>query len=126
MRPTGMRAGSAAASRRAATGRTREARTAGAAPATSATSVPTATPMMTVLDLNTRPPAGRENPKASNMPFSRPATPTPPSRPATEATTPTAADSSRTDPRTWARVAPTARSSADSRLRWAAMIEKVL
>ena len=42
------------------------------------------------------------------------------------ASTPTTSASSTTEPSTWARVAPMARSSADSRLRWAATIENVL
>ena len=39
---------------------------------------------------------------------------------------PTMADSSSTDRSTWRRLAPTARSIAISRMRWATMIEKVL
>ena len=42
------------------------------------------------------------------------------------ASTPTTSASSTTEPSTWARVAPMARMSADSRLRWAATIENVL
>ena len=49
-----------------------------------------------------------------------------PNSPRTEATNPTAADSPSDAVRTCPREAPTARSSADSRERWATMIEKVL
>src|SRR5581483_2975992 len=99
--PTTTRAGdtrgvSAPASRRAATGRTRDERTAGAAPATSVTTTPTRSPMMIVDTPNTSPPAGR------------------------------ATDSSGAETSTWRRVAPTARSNADAVLRWVPMIEKVL
>jgi hypothetical protein len=46
--------------------------------------------------------------------------------PTAEATAPTAAASSITEPSTCRRLAPTARSRASSRVRWATMIENVL
>jgi hypothetical protein len=50
----------------------------------------------------------------------------PPRSPTAEATMPTAIDSAITERTTWRRLAPRARSSADSRVRWATRIEKVL
>ena len=50
----------------------------------------------------------------------------PPASPATEATTATTRVSTSPATSTCPRVAPTARSSADSRVRWATRIEKVL
>ena len=46
--------------------------------------------------------------------------------PPRQAANPTATASTRFEPRTCRRVAPTARRRADSRVRWAAMIENVL
>ena len=43
-----------------------------------------------------------------------------------EPTSPTTTDSSRSDTATWRRLAPIARISAFSRLRWATMIENTL
>ena len=54
------------------------------------------------------------------------ATPRPAKRPATDAKRPTTAASASTDRSTCLRLAPIARSSAISRVRWATMIEKVL
>ena len=58
--------------------------------------------------------------------FSPAATPTPRARPTTEATRPTTTASRSTEPSTWRRLAPMARSSAISCVRWATRIEKVL
>ena len=113
-------------SRNAATGATREDRTDGATPATSVATTP-APIASTMLDaLNTRPPAGSAKPKPSNTPLSPAAMPIPAPQPAAAPTRPTPSASSMPEPITCRRVAPSARSSADVRLRWAAMIENVL
>jgi hypothetical protein len=54
------------------------------------------------------------------------ASPTPTTRPARDATAPRIDASSRTQRRSWARLAPTQRSSASSRVRAARTTEKVL
>ncbi len=54
------------------------------------------------------------------------ATTNPASMPSTAPTTPTASASPVTSSRTWRRLAPSARSSANSRWRWATVIENVL
>jgi len=51
---------------------------------------------------------------------------TPRPSPTIEATTPKTAASSRTDRKTWRRLAPTMRRSASSRVRWPTVIENVL
>ncbi len=87
---------------------------------------PTAT-ASTELDVrSTRPPAGSAKPNPSNTPLSSAAMPMPPADPTTEPTTPTTSVSTSPATATWRRVAPSARSSADSRPRWAARIENVL
>jgi hypothetical protein len=83
----------------AASGGTRDALIAGATPATSVTTTPTIIEITTTEVLNTRPPAGSENPKASNMPLSKPAMPSPPNKPTADATTPTSKASMATDAR---------------------------
>ncbi len=117
---------STAVSRRAAMGAVREAFNAGARPDTTVTNSPMSPAANTPVASMASPPAGKENPKASNSPLSRPAISSPPPAPSSEATSPTTAVSASTDPRIWRRLAPSARSRADSRARWATMIEKVL
>ena len=51
---------------------------------------------------------------------------TPTATPTTDASTPTTTDSPNTWPITWRWLAPIARSSAISRVRWATTIENVL
>ncbi len=63
-------------------------------------------------------------PRAS--PWSPTAIPIPATNPSAEATNPVTNASRTTDVRTWRRLAPIARSSAISRVRWATMIENVL
>ena len=117
---------STATSRSAASGATREARTAGASDASSVIRIPTSGAMTSVVVLIVRPPAGSANPNASNSAFKPWASAKPRPRPTAEATTPTTIDSPASDQNTWRRSAPIARSSADDRWRWAAMIENVL
>ena len=117
---------STATSRSAARGATREARTAGARLATSVTTTPTARAIATVLVSRASGEAGVVSPMAS-IRASRPrASPMPAAMPPTEASRPTASASAVTEPSTWTRDAPSARRSADSRVRWATRIEKVL
>ncbi len=95
-------------------------------PATSVISRPTAGAMISDEAVRVRPPAGRANPNAENMAFKPTAMPTPATTPSREAITPTIRVSSTMEPSTCRRDAPTARSRAESRFRWAMMIEKVL
>ena len=114
------------ASRSAATGGTRVARHAGIRPATSVTSVPTSIETTTVRLANTMPASGSERSIERKI-ASRPlATPKPTPSPTSDASTPIASASSSTEPRTCRRVAPTIRSSPNSRERWATVIESVL
>ena len=69
---------------------------------------------------------GRSIPNADSNACRPRAITTPAASPITEANTPTSAASVRTDARTWPRLAPSARRSASSRVRWAVMIENVL
>jgi hypothetical protein len=101
----------------AARGGTRDAFTAGTTPARRVTTIPTTSEAPTAPALSVRPPAGRPNPKAAKRPFRPRATTTPPNRPITEATAPITAASPTTEARTWRRLAPRARSRADSRVR---------
>jgi len=117
---------STAASRKAAMGAMRDAFTAGASEATSVTRTPTRRAVMTVSGLSTVPPAGMSKPKALSSPFSTPARPMPTTSPITDASRPVATASSSTDRSTWERDAPSARSRAICRVRWAMMIENVL
>ena len=71
-------------------------------------------------------PLGISRPTAASSPRRPKDISTPAPRPMADATAPTMADSSSTERSTWRRLAPTARSMAISRMRWAMMIEKVL
>ncbi len=117
---------STATSRSAASGATREARTAGASDASSVIRIPTSGAMTSVVVRIVRPPAGSAKPNASNSAFKPWASAKPRPSPTAEATTPTTIDSPASDQNTWRRSAPIALSSADDRWRWAAMIENVL
>ena len=74
----------------------------------------------------TRPLAGTAKPRAVNPAFRPAPMAMPRPRPTTDATAPTTRVSAIVARSTWRRLAPIARSSADSRLRCATMIEKVL
>ena len=117
---------SAAVPRNAWSGGTRDARRAGRRPAPTVTTTPAIRDTATEVPVTTRPPAGRWNPKLSKSPFRSPAMPSPASRPSPEARVPMLSASMTTEPRTWRRVPPRARSRAASRLRWAMRIVKVL
>jgi hypothetical protein len=68
---------------------------------------------------------GRGWPDASRSAITPLARSIPDPTPSTAAISPTTPASSRTDPRTWARLAPSARRRASSFVRWATRIEKV-
>ena len=115
IRPTDVAVRSTATSRSAASGATRDARTAGASEANRVTASPTSGAMTRVAVLIVSPPAGRANPKALNSALMPWASPRPAARPTTDATTPTSRASPIIVASTWRRSAPTARSSADER-----------
>ncbi|GIV00261.1 MAG: hypothetical protein KatS3mg014_1876 [Actinomycetota bacterium] len=118
--------GVARPSRSASTGATRPARRAGTTDATRVTAVPARSDTTTVRGRTWSPVPGRSTPKASSR-TRRPAPmPTPAPTPTAEARRPTIPASSSTDAVTWRRVAPSARSSASSRVRCAVTMEKVL
>ena len=107
-------------------GGTRVARRAGTMLATSVTSVPTS--MLTTIVRVARivPDFGRSIPNATNSAFIPLAIPMPMNRPITEASRPTTRPSSTTERSTWRREAPSVRSVANSRERWATVMESVL
>src|SRR5699024_29815 len=112
--------------RSAANGATRVARRAGTSADSTVTTVPTTSPVTTADGVTTtetvESPPMREPPKrAPSIPI-----PTPESTPRAEETRPTTSDSARTEPNTWERLAPTHRSRAISRWRWAMRMAKVL
>ena len=110
-------------SRTAAIGGTRVARRAGRMLATSVMSVPSASEMMMVLGANTRPASGRSEPTSA---FIALAMPTPAKSPTTEARRPITRPSSTTERITCLREPPSVRSVANSRVRWATVIDSVL
>ena len=81
---------------------------------------------MTVRGSNTTPLLGRSMPMALNSARRPTAAPTPPTRPASDPATAMASDSPITADRIWRREAPRVRSSPNSRMRWATVIENVL
>ena len=118
--------GRTAPSRTAAIGGTRVALRAGRMLAISVIPVPSTIDTITVLPANTVPPFGRSTPNAEKsaiMPF---AIPSPSSSPITEASRPITSPSSRTERMTCLREAPSVRRVANSRVRWATVIERVL
>ena len=117
---------STADSRKAASGAIREARRAGRKLASRVEPTPTTMAMTTVLVAITTPSKPRSKPALSMMALSPTARPYPTARPASDAMVPITIASPTTEVSTWRRDAPSARSSADSRLRWAMRIENVL
>ncbi len=119
--------GSTAPSRSAAIGGTRVARRAGANDAARVTPTPTASGTITPGQACTVTPAsGRPNPTALKSAPSSFAKPTPARMPSTDAARPTMSASPSTVVSTCRRIAPMVRSIANSRMRWATVIEKVL
>ena len=111
---------------RTATGGIRTARRAGPMAETTDTPVPTRRPTITVRDPNTSGPDGRVMPNPLISALSASAVNTPMPMPTAEEMNPTTAASASTEPNTWRRLAPTARSRASSRVRCPTMIENVL
>jgi hypothetical protein len=125
-RTTEMRVFSIATSRSAASGGTRDARIAGTTIATRVTIIPTANAATTVEGFTVSAPLVIPAPSAWNSARKPAASAIPTIRPRIDAARPIAVDSSPIDASTWVREAPIARSNADSRVRWAMMIENVL
>jgi hypothetical protein len=114
--------GSVEPSRTAAIGGTRVARSAGMMLASSVIPVPTAIETKIVRGANTNPTSGRSPPSA----VSSLASPTPAKSPTTEASSPITRPSMTTERMTCLREAPRVRSVANSRVRWATVIDRVL
>ena len=113
-------------SRIAAIGGTRAARRAGDNADTNVTPVPATNATMTVRARMTGASVGSSNPNAASRPCSPIATRTPSASPSTDERSPTTKASAATDLVTCLPDAPSARSNASSRDRWATMIENVL
>ena len=90
------------------------------------TSVPTSSATIAVRASNTVPEAGSSRSIDSKMALSPAARPKPAASPMIDAPSPRASASISTEPSTWRRAAPTMRSIANSRVRWATVIESVL
>ena len=118
--------GSTAPSRSAATGGTCVARMAGSRPLTSVTSVPMSSDTTIVRVSTTLPADGRSAPIALNSARRPGASARPANSPTIEPSAPMTRPSASTCPITWRRDAPSVRSSANSRMRCATVIENVL
>src|SRR5215218_8492385 len=118
--------GSSAPSRTAAIGGTRVARNAGRTLATSVTRMPAARAMTTAVGSRIRPLFGSVKPTASKSQNSAFASPTPAASPTSDAITPTTRAWSRIEVRIWRREPPIVRTVANSRVRWAIVIESEL
>ena len=110
----------------AATGGTVDARTAGHTDAPTVTNIPTASAATMVRCCRTSSPVGTSKPRPPTTSNRRRARRTPNASPAIDATMPTTAASTTTDPTIWRRLAPIARRRPSSRVRWATRIVKVL
>ena len=115
-----------APSRSPVTGGTRVARSAGINAATTVSTVPSTSARITVRTATTVPVAGRSISIALKSALITPANPIPASSPIADASRPVTNASVTTEPRIWRRFAPSVRSIANSRVRWATVIEKVL
>ena len=120
------RGGNVAPSRSAATGAIRVARRAGERLATRVTTMPSPSATMTVRVSITVLACGRSMPKAWKSAFRPFASARPSTRPTTEANTPIARPSVSTERLICRREAPSVRSVASSRMRWASVIDRVL
>ena len=120
------RPGRSWASRSASIGATLAARRAGTSAAITVTSVPTTIETTKVRPRITVPDDGISSPVALRAPLSRIAIPMPASTPSSEDTTPITVASTMTEVITCRPLAPSARNSASSRVRWATMIANVL
>ena len=118
--------GSVAPSRTAAIGGTRVARMAGKSPAASVTRTPTSIDTMTVRSAKTRSAVGSSKPNVPKSAWIPSARRRPKARPKSDATMPMTSDSRMTEASTCRRDAPIVRKVANSRVRCATVIEKVL
>ncbi len=82
--------------------------------------------MTTTDGVSSRLDVGSPKPISSNSALTSATNPNPPAIPSTEASRPTSAASTRTAISTWREEAPSVRSIANSRARWATVIENVL
>ena len=117
---------STAPSRRPVTGGTRVTRRAGISDASTVSSVPSTSDRMIVRAAITVPSLGRSISSAWNSALMAGAKPIPSTRPSAEASRPSTNASRITDVTSWRRLAPSVRSMANSRVRWATVIENVL
>jgi hypothetical protein len=113
-------------SRSASIGATRDALRAGEIAAAIVMPVPRSSDTTTVRDAMTSAVGGSLRPIAATSAFSPIASTTPTPTPTIDATSPTTAASTKTDVITCRRRAPSARNSANSLLRWATTMLKVL
>ena len=112
--------------RMAARGATLVALRAGRMAATTVTASPVATPIRTVAGVRPNDAGASSAPRLARS-WRRPsATPKPAPRPSSDDSRPSTAASPSTVRKTWPRAAPTQRSSASCRLRWATRMVKVL
>ncbi len=118
--------GGCCAERMASTGATLAALRDGSHAASTVTPTPTPSAATTGRGPITSGPSGRASCAVPSRPGSTAATPSPSRKPAAEATRPSRAASASTEPATWRREAPIARSSAISRVRRVTSIVKVL
>ena len=118
--------GSSEPSRTAAIGGMRVARRAGMSPAAIVTPTPTISETMMVLGAKTSPSLGRSALSALKSAFRPAASPRPRKRPMREATRPMTKASVITDQRICLREPPIVRIVANSRIRWATVMEKML
>lgn len=124
--PARDRAPAASSGRSAASGDTLVARRAGASAASTVVTRPTTSGTAIPAGVTTSPPAGMPSDDRPSRTTASPASPVPTAIPATEATRPSSSDSTTTDPKTCRRRAPTQRSRASSRVRWASRMVNVL
>ena len=117
---------STAPSRRPVTGGTRVTRSAGMRDASTVSSVPSTSERMIVRAAITVPSLGRSISSAWNSALMAGAKAMPRSSPITDANSPRTNASRTTEVTSWRRLAPSVRSIANSRVRWATVIEKVL
>jgi hypothetical protein len=101
----------------AAIGATLAALRAGRSAATTVTPIPTPNATTAVRGWKASPPAGMPKPSASSSALRPAAMPSPAASPRKEARSPMTTASTSTDPSTWPRLAPSARSRPFSRVR---------
>ena len=110
----------------ASTGGMAPARAAGAQAASTVISRPATSGTMTAEGVAVRPLPGMSKPNAPMARYSSWDRPKPAATPSSDPTRPTMTASMTTEPVSWPRDAPSARSSANSLVRWATSMEKVL